>query len=229
MHVLRAAAEASGIETGVIQGIREDDPEIDFGRCGVKLAEETAVRMGGDVNKKKSMDAQWGTLDNFLKVQPVSADAMASVTVVASAVGVEDYKDPGKSIEKVALYGPDEAAKEIIAKVGAVTGKDTVVINVLGGDSLIVSEVGDAVQKICQGLDIQADANILWNSLSYKEYVDGQATVVVVALNKAEDSSSLSGIERALANGEVYMDNDGNYVTVTEEDVVENFDEDWMV
>jgi hypothetical protein len=246
------AEDSTGIETGVIKGIREDDAEIDFGRCGVKLSEETAVRMTGTIDRKKMM-AQWKTLDNFLEVQTVD-DETAATNIVATAVGIENYKDPGTTTVKTVVYGPDEAAKAIVAKAASVMGKDTIVVNVLGGDDLQVSEVLDAVQTITKGLDVQTDANVVWNSLSFKDFADGQATIVVVAMDKGvelsmldkqqdeesvtgEDddkssspsSSGLSGVERSLAMGEIYMDNDGKYLTVIEEDVVVDFTEDWMV
>ena len=75
------AVSESGIETGVIKGIQEDSAEIDFGRCGVKLAEETAVRMSGIVNKNNNgpttaaaATAEWKSLDNILKLSPIVLD-----------------------------------------------------------------------------------------------------------------------------------------------------------
>jgi len=240
-----AAPEDTGIETGVIKGIREDDAEIDFGRCGVKMAGDTAVRMSGSVDRKKGV-AGWKTLDNYLTIQSVASTE--GVPIVASAVGIEDYKDPGETTVKTVVYGPDAAAKAVVATAETVMGKETIVVNILGGDELQVCEVVEAVQTVTKGLDIQTDAHVIWNSLSYKEFKDGQATIVVVALegphlsmlDKKEDeagedssspsaSSGLTGIERSLAMGEIYMDNDGKFVTVIEEDVIQDFTEDWMV
>jgi hypothetical protein len=230
-------AADTGIETGVIRGIQEDEGEIDFGRCGVRLAQETAVRMSGEVYGNRG--AQWKTLDNIRKV--CYLDSVDSVKILASAVGVETYKDPGETTVKEVEYAPDEAAKAIVSSLSDSATAERLVINILGGDDLQVKEVLEAVEKISNQVKTK---ETVWNSISFKEFQPGQASIVVVATDKVaavegnekgEDDEGdaiaqkkSKGIEYSLSMGEVYM-KEGKYLTVSEEDVIEDFSEDWMV
>jgi len=225
---LFSSAAETGIETGVIWGIKEDDPTVDFGRCGVKLAEDTVVRMSGFVSSGSAAD--WKTLDNVLKLTTVTADeSTAAVTIVASAASVEDYKDPGTGTVKEVIYAPNECAKACMDQVSESTAA-RIVVNVAGGDDLQVSEVLEAVLKVSSGFK----GDVTWNSLSFKEFALGQATMVVVAMDykivvKQQDDGDdevapLSG----LAAGELYMQ-DGKYLTIDEKDIIDDFSEDWMV
>jgi hypothetical protein len=222
---LFSSAAETGIETGVIWGIKEDDPTVDFGRCGVKLAEDTVVRMSGFVSSGSAAD--WKTLDNVLKLTTVSDET--AVTIVASAASVEDYKDPGTGTVKEVIYAPNECAKACMDQVSESTAA-RIVVNVAGGDDLQVSEVLEAVLKVSSGFK----GDVTWNSLSFKEFALGQATMVVVAMDykivvKQQDDGDdevapLSG----LAAGELYMQ-DGKYLTIDEKDIIDDFSEDWMV
>ena len=216
------AVSESGVETGVIKGIQEDSDEIDFGRCGVKLAEDTAVRMSGPVTTPGTMTAtaEWREIDNIVKLTPASGahvDMIPEIVILAKASAVEDYKDPGQGIIKEVRYAPDECAKEIL-KLGSDLSPPgwtkRIVINVAGGNDLMVSEVSDAVVKVSAGLE--KTIPIVWNSVSYKEFANGEASMVVVAVGNGEDGS-----------GEIYFQN-GKYWTVDENDIISDFSEDWM-
>ena len=232
--ILQMAVSESGIETGVIKGIQEDSDEIDFGRCGVKLAEETAVRMSGQVILASNavMTADWKEIDNIMKLTPAvesDLEGIPGVKILATASAVEDYKDPGQGIIKVVKYAPDECATAILQRGldlspsgGTTTAR--IVINVAGGNDLQVSEVLDAVVKVSAGFE--KSIPIVWNSLSYKELTDGEASMVVVAMENINvDEGSLSS---GPAAGEIYMHN-GKYWTVDEKDIISDFSEDWMV
>jgi hypothetical protein len=227
--ILKMAVSESGIETGVIKGIREDSEEIDFGRCGVKLAEETAVRMSGQIisNSNKTnaaASAEWKQIDNIIKLTPVDIESVISgVKIVATASAVEDYKDPGQGIVKEVLYAPDECAKVILERevdLAKNAGVARIVINIAGGNDLQVSEVLDAVVKVSAGLNKNLD--IVWNSLSYKEFTDGKASMVVVSLENIDDSQDLN--VSGVSAGEIYMHN-GSYMTVDESDIITDFSE----
>ncbi|KAI2512644.1 hypothetical protein MHU86_1863 [Fragilaria crotonensis] len=229
MMIMKMAVSESGIETGVIKGIREDSEEIDFGRCGVKLAEETAVRMSGQVisnsyNANAAASAEWKQIDNIIKLTPVDLESVAGgVKIVATASAVEEYKDPGQGIVKEVLYAPDECAKAILKReldLAENTGGARIVINVAGGNDLQVSEVLDAVVKVSAGFN--RNLEIVWNSLSYKEFTDGEASMVVVSLEKIDDGQDLT--VSGVASGEIYMHN-GKYMTVDESDIITDFSE----
>ena len=229
--ILRMAVSESGIETGVIKGIQEDSDEIDFGRCGVKLAEETAVRMSGQVilGSNAGRTVEWKEIDNIIKLTPAAETDLERITgvkVLATASAVEDYKDPGQGIIKEVKYAPDECAKAILQRglelpPSAETTTTRIVINVAGGNDLQVSEVLDAVAKVSAGFD--KSIPIFWNSLSYKEFTNEEASMVVVTMGNidVDEDSLISGP----AAGEIYMHN-GKYWTVDENDIISDFSED---
>lgn len=238
------AVSESGIETGVIKGIQEDSEEIDFGRCGVKLAEETAVRMSGQVllkntNAASATTAEWTSLDNVLKLSPMDRNnsnrdssssgggAAADYTILATASAVEDYKDPGQGTVKEVLYAPDECVKAILKEIPTVTAP-RIVINVAGGNDLQIAEVLDAVVKLSTAFN--TDAQIVWNSIAFKDFPLGAATMVVVAMQQKLETMEDMATEPfcGLAVGEIYQQN-GAYFTVDEKDIVTDFSEDWML
>jgi hypothetical protein len=250
------AVSESGIETGVIKGIQEDSAEIDFGRCGVKLAEETAVRMSGQVlmntnnnNNNNNgggpaataVTAEWSSLDNILKLSPIDMEQRDGVgfTILATASAVEEYKDPGQGTVKEVLYAPDECAKAILNQIQTVNNAPRIVINVAGGNDLQIAEVMDAVVKLSTAFknnnndnndNNNNDAQIVWNSLAFKDFPLGAATMVVVAMEQKLDSTDdmLTEPLSGLAAGEIYQQN-GNFFTVDEKDIITDFSEDWML
>lgn len=218
--------EETGIEIGVIKGIKEDDGEVDFGRCGVKMTADTVVKMSGMCNKKNS--AEWDILDNYSQV--VDLDDKQQTMVVASALGIEDYQEVGDGTDKVVLYGPIEAANSVIAAMDAAKVDDDVVINIAGGDDLQVEEVLMAIEMVAK----EVKGSVAWNSLSFAKFPSAQATMVVTSVKKPaakkdddEDDNGLKGTAKALSMGEVYLMND-KYVTVVEEDVISDFSKEWV-
>ena len=214
----------AGFETGVIPGVREDEPDADIGLGGVRMTESTCIKIAGPVpHKPGSASADFGLLDNFLKVVEVSSSAVGG-SIAASGVGKEWYKDPGQTTEKYVEYAPMEAIKACLATCGSLMGSKKVVINVLGGEDLQTYEVQDAVEKFVVDSDIATGASVQWNSIAFKEFPNEECSVTVVAFDNAPDTEALSGVEKSLAEGEIYMSGD-KYFSLNEDDVVEDFDD----
>jgi hypothetical protein len=65
-------------------------------------------------------------------------------------------------------------------------------------------------------LDIPTRANLSFNSLCHKSIPSGTCTVTVIAMGKQSGNESFSsGVEKAIASGEVYL-RDGVWYTVEE-------------
>ena len=109
------------------------------------------------------------------------------------------------------MYAPDECAKAILAELGTVHRAPRIVINVAGGNDLQIAEVLDAVVKLSAAVDNNNnnDAQIVWNSLAFKDFPPGQATMVVVAMEQKLESTDDIGTEllSGLAAGEIYQQN----------------------
>jgi hypothetical protein len=268
---LRAAASSSsssssGIETGVIKGIREDSEEIDFGRCGVKLAEETIVRMTGSI-RPNDKTVEWDTLDNIRKTIGLnpsetfsSSDYQNILCVLGSASAVEEYKDPGTGIKKEVIYAPQECFEQLRSKLDSLSAihflneekssKYDLVVNVAGGNDLQVYQAMKTVEEIYTTPVGRAAHQVVWNSISYVDFPQGHASLVLVAVNSSKKNSNNDKVSsnvdedddiflsdststitsQGWTSGEIYQNPiNGDYVALDEADVIEDFSEDWML
>lgn len=91
------------------------------------------------------------------------------------------------------------------------------IFNFLGGDDLMLGEVMEAAIELVVMLDIPTNTNISFNSLSHNTIPSGTCTITVVSKAENNDVSSFSGVEKAIASGEVYA-RDGYWYTVDESD-----------
>ena len=202
----------------------DEDFEFDTGLGGVRLAQESAVKMIGTIKHKGgSATASFKELERYRGVKEVSDSQVQEVlkkvggSVICTGSGQELYKDPGDTLEKVVKLGPIEAAED--AWKGATPAVDAaeIIINVLGGDDLQFLEVKDALELLVPKLAI-GKAKVRFNSLCHSSFPMEQVTITAVALPSDASSNGLSGVEQAVADGEVYF-RDGKWWTVIESDI----------
>ena len=211
-------------ELNVVEARGEDYVEGDEGAGGVSLARESAIKIVGEIKHKpgqsESVPQDLLRYNNLKSVDESSVQAALSATgstILCSGQGVEDYKDPGETTNKVILYGPMEAIKDAITNAASAMESETLVFNFLGGDDLMAGEVMEAASELVLALDIPTKTKVTFNSLSHKTIPMGTCTVNVVSVGAPADGS-LSGVEKAVAGGELYC-RDGAWYTVDESDI----------
>ena len=196
--------------------------KVDEGAGGVRLAQESAIKLIGEVKHKPgSAEPKISALLRYTRLQQVSEDQVkaAAIRIVCTGRGKELYKDPGETTIKEVTYAPLDAVRDALIAAGSTQDAETLVINFLGGDDLQVLEVLEAAEELVLDLDVKTSTKISFNSLCYKDFPLEQSTLTVVALtgNQDENNVSLSGVDKSLSAGEVYF-LDGTYYTVSEDD-----------
>ena len=191
---------------------------------GVKLAKESVIKIAGEIKHKpgkaESLPRDLLRYNNLKTVDESAVQGALSntgSTILCSGQGVEDYKEPGQTTQKQVLYGPAEAIKNAITNAASAMESETLVFNFLGGDDLIAGEVMEAGSELVLALDVPTKASVSFNSISHKSIPSGTCTVTVVSVGGPADDS-LSGVDKAVAQGEVYS-RDGAWYTVEESDV----------
>jgi hypothetical protein len=235
-----SSALASTITSSVIYA-DDMDFQFDVGQGGVRLAQESAVKVTGTVQHKPGSAKPKATnLIRYTRLREVpdfdatssSRSKFGGATVICTGRGKELYQDPGSMAESVIVLAPFDAARDSLAGAGSAMEAKKVVINFMGGDGLQVLEVLDAIRQLVLMLDVNTKSKIYFNSISHSTCPDGTATVAVVAFNHDDDdpengeadgdvktmTKTLFGIDKALASGEVYFCG-GKWYTVTDEDI----------
>ena len=208
----------------VIKGEDVDAEIVDPGLGGVRLAEESAIKIVGDVKHKPgSADPKPMDLLRYTQVKEISeADVnKAGIKIVTVGLGKELYKDPGTGTTKEVSYAPLDAVRDATMGLGSTQDVETVVINFLGGNNLQMREVLDATQQMVINLDVKTSTKINFNSVSHKMFPLEQVTITVVGVPKKGENSEgdkLRGADKSLSEGEVYF-RDGKYYTLVEEDI----------
>jgi hypothetical protein len=210
----------------LIMGEDIDAEVFDLGRGGVSLAEESAIKIKGGVKHKPGQaDATPMELLRYNKLTPVGEAKVKEVlektgsTIICTGQGVELYKDPGDTLERIVRMAPVEAIKDAFVGAGPAIESKELVFNFLGDDDLMMGEVISATNELVVMLDINTKAKISFNSLCYKDVPEGTCAVTVVCVGgDQEEGSSFSGAEKSIAAGEVYM-RDGEWWTVEEADL----------
>lgn len=208
----------------VIEAQTEDYVQNEEGLGGVTLAKESAIKIVGDIQHKPGKAESFPQdLLRYNNLRTVDGSIVQNVlndvdsTILCSGQGVENYKDPGQTTRKEVDYAPLQAVKDAITKAASATEHEHLVFNFLGGDDLMVGEVMEAGTELVMALGISTKTKVSFNSLSHKTIPSGTCTVTVVSLgDKRKDS--LSGIEKAVAYGEIYSRN-GVWYTVEESDI----------
>jgi hypothetical protein len=203
----------------------EEDFERDIGRGGVRLAQESAVKMTGEVKHKPgSAKAQLQELIRYTDVTLLEEtnvkDQLKTMgaTIVCTGQGKELYSDPGETAEVYVVLAPLDAVRDAILGAGSAMAADKLVINVAGGDDLQVKEVIDALEELVLDLDVSTKAKIHFNSLSHSKFPMKAATITAVALPEEASSGDKKGAEKCVADGEVYF-SEGKWYTVVPEDI----------
>ena len=204
----------------------DTDFQFDTGLGGVRLAQESAVRLTGTIKHgaHNTAKATFKALQRYTAVQAVpdhvvqgTFDQMGAI-LMCTGRGQELYQDPGTtSLEKVVVLGPAAAATDAARGARPAPDADTVVINVLGGDDLQFLEVQAALESLVPQL-VTGKAKITFNSLCHSQFPAGQVTITAVALPAEASSNGLEGIAKAVADGQVYF-REGEWWTVVESDI----------
>mmetsp|Transcript_9235 Transcript_9235/g.14782 ORF Transcript_9235/g.14782 Transcript_9235/m.14782 type:complete len:250 (+) Transcript_9235:208-957(+) len=208
----------------MIMGEALDSEPFDSGSGGVRLAEESAIKLKGEVKHKPGKaDAQPKGLLRYNKLTPVDEAKVKDIlqktssSIICTGQGVELYKDPGETVEKVVFYSPMEAIKDAFAGAAPAIECKELVFNFLGGDDLMLGEVLNAANELVIMLDINTRAKISFNSLCFKSVPEGTCAVTVVSVGDDQEEG-LTGAEKSISAGEVYA-RDGQWWTVDEAEI----------
>ncbi|KAL3945298.1 MAG: hypothetical protein SGBAC_000646 [Bacillariaceae sp.] len=207
-----------------IPGMEDEEVEADLGLSAIRLAQESAIKITGEVTHKPGQaEAQPMELLRYTALNKVEESTIKSVMdktgskIICSGQGVEEYKDPGNTLEKIVILAPMEAIKDAFEKAGPAIDSESLVFNFLGGDDLMMGEVLDAAKEIALMMDIATKAKISFNSLCHKSIPCGTCTITVVSLGSGAYDGA-DGVEKSIAAGEVYL-RDGTYMTVQESEI----------
>jgi hypothetical protein len=215
----------------IIEAQTEDYVAPEEGAGGVALAKESAIKIIGEIKHKPGQaESLPETLLRYNNLQTVDESTIQDVlkkvggggssTIICKGQGVELYKNPGETTISEVNYGPTEAIKDAFTNAASCMESTNLIFNFLGGDDLMLGEVMEAASELVVMLDIPTNAKISFNSLSYKTIPSGTCAVTVVSVPATtnDESSSFSGVEKAISLGEVYS-RDGSWYTVEESDI----------
>ena len=106
------------------------------------------------MHKPGQADAQPMELIRYTALNKVEESTVQSVMektgskIICSGQGVEEYRDPGESLEKIVVLAPMEAIKKAFSGASRAIESESLVFNFLGGDDLMMGEVLDAAKEI---------------------------------------------------------------------------------
>jgi hypothetical protein len=218
---------------GAVIRASDIDRALDLGEGGVRLAEESAIKISGPIKHKlgKVECEPTGLVryNNLKKVEEGAAIAVLNkvgAKILCKGVGKELYVEVGEGTKKEVDYAPQEAIKDAMNEAGSAMGFKRLVINFLGGDDLIMMEVLDAATEFVLTLDVATDTKISFNSLCHKSIPSGACSVTVVGFAEeaaageaaAGEADSFAGVEKAVADGQVYFSG-GSWWTTEESDI----------
>jgi hypothetical protein len=202
----------------------DNDFVYDTGAGGVLLAKESVVKISGSVKHKPGQaEPQLKELLRYNKLTMIPESKVQSILqsiggkIICFGKGKELYKDPGQGTEAVVILAPSDAVREALTVAGSALDFGNLVINFAGGDDAQVLEVLDAVKQMTLMLDIATKAKIKFNSISYSDLPAVVSSVTVIALPEESSIGGLTGVEKAIATGEIYY-SDERFWTTLEED-----------
>mmetsp|Transcript_40751 Transcript_40751/g.41338 ORF Transcript_40751/g.41338 Transcript_40751/m.41338 type:complete len:261 (+) Transcript_40751:23-805(+) len=215
---------ASSALYNIIEAQAEDYIAPKAGAGGVALAQESVLKVIGDIKHKPGKAETFPeTLLRYKDLLTVDESKVQDLleqvgsTIICTGKGLELYKDPGETTIKEVDYAPTEAIKDAFMNAASAMESTNLIFNFLGGDDLMLGEVMEAANELVVMLDIPTNTNISFNSLSHNTIPSGTCTITVVSKAEENDVSSFSGVEKAIASGEVYA-RDGYWYTVDESD-----------
>jgi hypothetical protein len=212
--------------------IRPESVDFDFdvGQGGVRLAEESVIKITGTVThrpghaeptiSKLVRYTQIRSIDN--KEQTViSTMQQVGSTIIAAGRGTELYKDPGTSTEQIILYAPTEAVRDSLIGAKSAMQCSHIIINFCSGDDAQVLEVLSAITKMVLDLDIATRTKISFNSISHSTFPKGTSAVTVVSVSDDESTAVTNTDDKTIqgiASGEVYF-RDGSFYVLCDDDI----------
>jgi hypothetical protein len=216
--------------------IRPESVDFDFdvGQGGVRLAQESVVKITGTVTHKPgNAEPKISNLIRYKQIQTIKSDqivvnALQQIggTIIAAGRGNELYKDPGTTTEQVILYAPIEAVKDSLIGAKSAMQSSNLVINFCSGDDAQVLEVLSAIKKMVLDLDIATKTKISFNSISHMTFPMGTSAVTVIAVPEAVENMGVdnkndtvdSNIMQSILSGEIYF-RDGVFYTLIDDDI----------
>lgn len=226
-HAVRSERAADSFKlNSIIKGEEEGSVPFDIGKGGVRLAEESAIKISGTVKHKPGKaDAkpmELSRYNNIIQVDESAATAVLQKTgskIICTGSGVELYTDPGEGTATEVKLAPMEAIKDALAEASSAIESKKLVFNFLGGDDLMMFEVLDASSEMVLKMDVATKASISFNSLCHSSVPSGTCTVSVISVGDSEgEDQDFAGEEKAVASGEIYLHN-GKWWTASESDI----------
>lgn len=223
-------------ESSLFGVIRPESVDFDFdvGQGGVRLAQESVVKITGTVTHKPgNAEPKISNLIRYKQLQTIKSDqivvnALQQIggTIIAAGRGNELYKDPGTTTEQVILYAPIEAVKDSLVGAKSAMQCSNLIFNFCSGDDAQVLEVLSAIKKMVLDLDIATKTKISFNSISHMTFPLGTTAVTVIAVPETventdvvDNNDTVDGkIMRSILSGEIYF-RDGIFYTLIEDDV----------
>jgi len=208
-------SSSSSSPSALFEVIRADvvEQEFDTGLGGVRLAQESSIKISGEVRHRPgNAEARALDLTRYTQLTPIEVSKVQDIfgmmgsKILATGEGKELYRDPGNSIESFIQLAPLEAAKVAVNTAASAIGESTIIFNFLGGDDLILGQVLDATNEAVVNMDVATKAKVFFNSMSDSSIPADVCSVSVIAVGdkESESSSSRSGIDDAIAAGEIY-------------------------
>lgn len=188
------------------------DEELDPKAGGIGLAMDNSIIISGSVDSKGVAVARG--IQHYSKVLPLAESSMQDIKVLCKGDGVEIYKDPGETTIKSITLAPISAVENALMdalQVG-LESNQKMYVNFAGGDDLMLHEVLDGVQQMVEGLKVASGGNVQFRSLCEPSFPMEKCGVAAMIVGKTS------------SDGHIYF-NEGKWYTVSEDDLVNGYDE----
>jgi hypothetical protein len=121
---------------------------FDIGQAGVRLAEESVVKITGTV-KPGSAQPKIKELLRYNEFTEVEEADLTTENFKIIATG----KNPGETTEALVIHSPHDAVRDSLIAAGSAMEYPRIVLNYCGGNDLQVLEVLDAIREMVLDLD----------------------------------------------------------------------------
>jgi hypothetical protein len=233
----RCSSRTSSSTTKLHPVIRPESVDFDFdiGQGGVRLAEESVIKITGTVTHRPGhAEPNISNLIRYKQIQTIRSDneqmimntlQQMKATIIATGRGVELYKDPGTTTEQVIVYAPMDAVRDALMSAQSALQYNQICINFCSGSDGQVLEILSAITKLVLDLDIATKTKITFNSISHTTFPMGTTSVTVVGMNNKENddsendnNSEENSYNSSIVNGEIYF-RDGIYYMLSDQDI----------
>lgn len=178
------------------------DEELDPKLGGLGLANDNAIMISGDVDKKGMAIAK--DMKHFKQVIKTDVSKIGG-KVLCKGEGAELYQDPGMSTDKIITLAPISAVEKALQSVDSADKNGNIFVTFSGGGDLMVHEVLEGVQNMVEGLALKS--KVSFRSLCSPSFPLEKCGVAVVSLDDKSD-------------GNIYF-NEGEWYTLSEDDFVD--------